>query len=269
MLTKLVPSSISSNFDKVKVQVTGSFLEVYAFQFPINHSVRPHSLRTFNPDNIRKGNTRAISAIRTIVAGNFNSFNVKFITLTFKNTAKFDIKNLSVCNERKKTFIKKLQSMFGYNFKYLIVPEYQVKTGRMAVHYHILADIGYIDYRLLNKLWPYGMTDIHVVVNPGPTGDYMSKEFTKQLSSYVSKEIKAGLTKGFRRYYCSNSVVRPDVFYGAEARRLLSLAVTKNPILIETREFLIEYQGYCVYNSYRLSSSLKNTEIDKFVYYYG
>jgi hypothetical protein len=133
----------------------------------------------------------------------------------------------------------------------------------------MLADIPYLDKLILDKIWPYGFCTISAVKRTGSAGQYMAKEFIKQLASYVSKDIKEGSTKGFRRYYCSNSVLRPDVFYSTDARRLVIYCFSKHPVLLEQKEYLIEFQGYCTYTSYRLDLALLPAEIDKYVYFYG
>jgi hypothetical protein len=219
--------------------LTGTFLETYDFQFPLDHSPKKFTQKLYKPENVKKGNVRAISTIKSIIAGNFNNPRTKFMVFTFKDTQKFDIRNLGVCNERKKLLVKKLQKRFGYNFKYLIVPEYQVKTGRMAIHYHMLAEIPYLNKEELEDLWGHGYCSIEKVRSPHVSARYVSKELIKQLSDYLNKDIKSSAGMGLRRYYCSNSVLRPDKFYGHDAVRLVKYCL-KQPIqLLEEHEFLI------------------------------
>lgn len=263
-------SYITSNeIEKKKAKITGNFLELYEFSIAINHEVNQNKVRSFNPDNIRKGNNRAISQIKSIIAGNFNNKRTKFIVLTFKGKLNFDKQNLRICNQKKQTFIKKLQAKYGYNFKYLIIPEYQKKG---AVHYHMLAEIPYLNKEELEKIWSYGYCHISNIKKKHQTAEYITKELVKQMKKityYVSKNIKKVEYKGLRRYYCSNSVQKPEIFYGKEAERLVKYCSKFEPKLIEEKEFYVDFVGYVKYRAYKLSKRIKAKDIDRVVYFYN
>lgn len=258
-------SYISSNFDEIKHKavVTGHYLETYEFQTSITRKKINKGIRTFNPDNVRKGNVRAISTIKSIITGNFYSKNTKFVVLTFNNENKFNTENLKVCNVRKQIFVKKMQKIYG-DFKYLIIPEYQ-KRG--VVHYHLICSLPYVNKEELEKLWGHGFCKIQYVKNRFTISTYLTKQ-VKKLLYYLSKNIKDVTYKGYRRYYCSNSVAKPEKFYNKDADKLVSFCLNRKHEFVEQREYHIEFIGYVTYRAYYIKKKVTLRDMDWAAYGY-
>jgi len=260
----LVNNSISSKEDRMnprhKSMVAGSFLETFEFQIPVDRNPRPIKIRIRKPPELcteeylkelaEASDHRAISRIRSLICGNFDMEFVKFITLTFAPDLPFNTQNLKICNEKKKTFIKKVQKIYG-NFKYLIVPEYQ---QRGAVHYHIIADLPILGLQWLEKTWGYGRTQIRAWQNKRDIDSY--HYLTKSLTRYVSKTFKNHEFKGLRRFYASNNLIKPQVYYGQESVTLNNHCDNLGMVPIDDYEFSIPYQGYVRYRSFRVKKHI-------------
>jgi len=145
--------------------------------------------------------------LRSLVLGNFDETD-KFVTLTFNNDNKFDIGNLKLCNKRKERYIAKLLKLKP-DLKYIIVPEYQ-KRG--AVHYHIICDLPYIPKNEFHELWVYGFSSIGAVGNLHKIYYYLAKYLVK---GFVNPDFFR-----LRRFYVSNSCVRPVVYYEEAANEI-------------------------------------------------
>ena len=272
----LVPESISSNEPprqkenylrpKHKSMIAGSFLETFEFQIPLELGPKEKKIRirhlreACTPEYLenlaRASDHRAISRIRTLICGNFDMKYVKFITLTFAPNLRFDTENLKICNTRKQTFIKKLLRVFP-DLKYLIVPEYQ-KRG--AVHYHMIADLPYLDGKWLDKTWGYGRTKIQAWISNRDSDSY--HYITKELTKYVSKTYINHEFRGFRRFYASNSLVKPEKYYGEEAITLNKHCEHLGMKPIDDYELFIPYQGYVRYRSYRVRKHITLNDQD-------
>lgn len=117
-----------------------------------------------------------------------------FVTLTFAD----NINDLRYANECFEYFIKRLRYYVGFNFKYLVVPEFQ-KRG--AVHFHMLTNTGYIPASALSRIWSFGFVRINKV------------DRVTNLCAYVAKYITADSCDlrllGMRSFRCSRNCKRP------------------------------------------------------------
>lgn len=117
-----------------------------------------------------------------------------FVTLTFAD----NVDDLRYANECFEYFIKRLRYYLGFNFKYLVVPEFQ-KRG--AVHFHMLTNTGYIPASALSRIWSFGFVRINKV------------DRVTNLCAYVAKYITADSCDlrllGMRSFRCSRNCKRP------------------------------------------------------------
>lgn len=179
--------------------------------------------------------------LRSIVFGNFEELD-KFISLTFDNKNDFDIFNLKICNKRKERYIAKLLKLKP-DLKYVVVPEYQ-KRG--AVHFHIVCNLPYISKDNFHKLWVYGFSGIGAVGNINKRFHYLAKYLTK---GFIDPDFFR-----LRRYYVSNSCIRPTSYYeqaSVEIEQSIELSGLK-PIVEQTytsstREDIVSLERYVAY----------------------
>lgn len=232
-----------------KVMITGNLVEQWEYKYPhlaSNKGKKHHPERSdeYYADSL--SNTR--NTIRTLIAGNFSrpsSIRPKFITLTFKNTKKFDVSNLSDCNDRHQIFIKKMQQEFG-NFKYVMIPELQKK--RNAIHYHIICILPFIDKKKLHKLWPYGYSDIRV------TPPIMKA--IKYLTKYLTKDFSNDTFKGKRKLYTSLNLLRPILISNSEdSARLIGCIDRDHAPLLYRYSYDSNWLGEIWYTAYLIEEN--------------
>lgn len=250
-----------------KVRINAKYLETYEFKTGIERKKVNKGIKIFNPDNIRKGNKRAVADLKSIIRANFDGYrHCKFVTVTFDpKKCKFNLFDLKTCLRKHQTFIKKLNKIYP-SFKWVCVPEKHPKSARY--HFHYLMLIPYIRHDDMAKIWGYG-EQVKVVKADNKSKNYMVKEFVKQMTSYMCKTVKYRQDKGSRRYYCSNSVTRPETFYGNDAVKITDYC--KNYVLekIEEREYYVDFVGYVVYRAYKLRKRITPQIMDRVVYYYS
>lgn len=139
-----------------------------------------------------------------------------FITLTFEENI-LDLKKANKSFNSFRTYIKKLKP----DFKYIGVPEFQ---ERGAVHYHLLTNIAYDDFNVLNekviKLWSPSDNKWQIGRNINGWNKGYSlvidlKEIDNivgYISKYMTKDIDNRLW-GMRRYYYSQNLKKPSITY--------------------------------------------------------
>lgn len=137
--------------------------------------------------------------IRRLVVMNFDSSS-KFITFTFKDTNKFDIKNPVECNSEFRKFMYRLRRLFP-KIKYIAVIEFQDKNDRGAVHYHMICDLPFIKKSVLEKLWGLGFIKINAIDKVDNIGAYVIK--------YATKDNGDERLQGIKAYNCSKGLERP------------------------------------------------------------
>ena len=98
-------------------------------------------------------------------------------------------------------FIQRLKYNYG-DFKYLAVVQFQ-ECG--AVHYHMLANLDYIDKEKLSKIWGKGFIKINDIKNVDNVGAYIVK--------YMNKNIIDKRLMGKKAYFASKNLIRPEIIY--------------------------------------------------------
>ncbi|HEX5519993.1 MAG TPA: hypothetical protein VFX18_06095 [Candidatus Nitrosocosmicus sp.] len=204
--------------------------------------------------NRKKSRNRTSNNIRRLATANFNSRS-KFITLTFKDTDDFDVKNPTETNKEFKKFIQRMRRRFG-DFRYIAVIEFQDKNGRGAVHYHIISDVEYIAQRYLSEIWGLGRVDIRDIRHVDNVGAYISK--------YVTKNIEDTRMDGLPVYLSSRNLIRSKEIRGKQAELTYELLkrgyVTPDGELIKIdkkntvyeNEYTSEYCGKITYEEYNM-----------------
>jgi hypothetical protein len=226
-----------------KMQVTNNYLEKFDYTHSgnSNSSASHHFSSKWSDLSTEDNSSTTKNLVRTLIGGNFfedNGVKDKFISLTFKNTKKFDISNLSECNVRHQIFIKKLQKLHP-NLKYIMIPE--VQKERNAIHYHMLTNIPYMEKKTLQKLWPYGFSDIRVKDSYIKAGKYLTKYLTKDKGneSFFRK----------RRVYTSHNLYRTYVVGDTDTQAHLLGYIWKFKHKWDyTYQFETEWQGECRYS---------------------
>lgn len=210
---------------KVKMKISGNVVEFWEFSNPIflegNKSGgrrKAGEEKSEKADEYKKQNDRRSRAdFRSLVAANFSDGD-KFLTLTFRDTDKFDIRNVSDTNVQFKKFIQRLRYWCKKNgkpdnFKYLAVIEFQDENKRGAVHYHLISNIGYIPHEELERIWGMGFIGINRIENVDNIGAYISK--------YMAKDLGDPRLEGKKNFLPSKGLDQPTVVYGSQAGKLL------------------------------------------------
>jgi len=182
--------------------------------------------------NMKEVAVRRRNNIRRLALVNFNHLD-KFITLTFKE----NIVDISLSNKLFKQFIQRLRYRLG-NFKYLAVIQFQ---ERGAVHYHMLADIGYIKSEELEKIWGNGFIKINAIDNVDNVGAY--------IVSYMVKDFMDKRLRGRKAYFLSKNLDRPKIIKGVGED---DLSKELDMYLCYESEYMTEENGICRYKEFNL-----------------
>lgn len=152
--------------------------------------------REHNYQNTQK---RRRTSIRQLATMNFTNSD-KFVTLTFRDTTAFEIKDVKDCNKAYKAFVRKLKKTYP-NIKYLSVVEFQDKNDRGAVHYHMLCNLPYISKKELSDIWDNGYVQINRINKVDNLGAYIVK--------YMNKDMDDKRLQGLKAYNCSQGLQKP------------------------------------------------------------
>lgn len=195
----------------------------------------------------KRTRTRAFNKIRRLIYANFG-VGSKFITLTFSNSANFDICDLKTCNKKFAAFVKRLRAL-DPDLKYLSKPEFQ-KRG--AVHYHLVVNTGFIDKKVLSKVWGYGFVDIRRVTCEEQIGAYLTK--------YLGKDFYDERFKGHKSFFYSNNMVRPRRYYFNKVEEFKKYISTNKikPDFVSSYES--EYSGLTYHKEFHLPTPFDNYE---------
>lgn len=160
-----------------------------------------------------KNLVRSKNQMARLVMCNYSIFKT-FITLTFEENLKDIKKSYSIFNDWASNIKKRAKS----DFSYIAVPEFQ-KRG--AIHYHLLTNIDYTDFKLLckdevrlwsptSKSWQVGRS-----VVSWKKGYSLAKDITSEnydiigyMSKYMLKDFDNRLF-GHRRYLSSRNLEKP------------------------------------------------------------
>jgi len=175
----------------------GNIMEEYIYEKPIVLNSQGKMLRGVS-DGIAKPRSksslgRAKKQIRRLV--NSNKGLNKFLTLTFAE----NVTDLKTANYDFKKFKQRLERRIGKKLRYLCVPEFQ-KRG--AVHYHLMLDMPFIQWKELSAIWGHGRIQIEEIRDKNKTGAYISK--------YISSEEKQDLRYFGKKlfFYSKNNLVK-------------------------------------------------------------
>lgn len=200
---------------KKKAVLYGDNVDVYEFQrvkvtFKRERSpIKKRSCATSprSEASVRRARTQ-VRRLTEANVGKWGNYKPIFSTLTQKE----NITSLLTSNRRFRAFIKRANYFFGFDLKYVAVPEFQ-KRG--SVHYHIVFfNLPFVDLQKFEALWSHGMTNIQVIKKLDRTGHYLAKYFTKACTDPRMKHKKA--------YFASKGLIRPvDIYGGNEVDEVL------------------------------------------------
>ena len=212
----------SKVYDRFKVVVDRQNITVKYYQFAPRYR-HPMNLQS---QFFSQSSVRGVNDFKHLVVNNFSD-NDKFLTLTYADSEKSDIKNLVKCNRQRKYFFSKIKEING-DFKYICVPE---KKDR-GYHFHVIADFEYIKQNVIQDIWGNGIVNVKAIYNLYGSALYLAKYLTK------NKGIK-----GMRRYYCSKNIQRPVVLRGFEAYKVVSALDSNNKIPEYVNDYHSPYHG--------------------------
>lgn len=107
-------------------------------------------------------------------------------------------------------FIKKIKYRFGNDIKYCYV---KYKQDRGIYHYHVILNISFIDKDVLDKIWPYGRSQVSRIKNVNAIATYMAHHINKE--TVAKKDYKS---KVFQK---SRTCEIPKWTYGKDAENIL------------------------------------------------
>lgn len=245
---------------KHKMRISGNVVEFWEFQSPIflegnkgGGRRKKGEKESENADEYRKQNSRkSKDKFRSLVSTNFVDGD-KFITLTFRDTDLFDIRNVEHTNKEFKKFMQRLKYKFG-DFKYLAVIEFQDENKRGAVHYHFMAKLPFVPYDDLAEIWGHGFIGINYMKGVDNIGAYISK--------YMAKDQGDPRLKGKKNYLPSKNLDKPIILYGSQVQELKKeYKSTKKEVFTDCYES--EHFGQTLYDEYNLKRDVKQTKIGK------
>ena len=112
--------------------------------------------------------------------------------------------------EREKRRIKKLYKSRS-DIKYCYV---KYKQDRGIYHYHVILNISFIDKDVLDKIWPYGRSQVSRIKNVNAIATYMAHHINKE--TVAKKDYKS---KVFQK---SRTCEIPKWTYGKDAENILN-----------------------------------------------
>lgn len=247
--------------ERLKIIVSGGVVERYEFEKPVKVGKRA---RVFDPetgeilnggrvmddpdapkrkvDPKRTNARRSKMQLRRLVLSNFVNMD-KFITLTIRDGAVQDVKNIKECNKEFDKFIKRMRRSFG-DFRYCRVIEFQDKNGRGAVHYHCIMSLPYVPWETIRGAWGNGNIDIQAIDHVDNVGAYVTK--------YMTKDLADDRLAGVKAFATSQNLTRPIVTYGSEAKEINEKFLAQKKEVFEN-EYPSEHQGLIRYTEYNLN----------------
>jgi hypothetical protein len=247
---------------KFKMRVSGNVVEFWQFENPIflegnssggrRSKDSPESEKT---DEYRKQNNRkSKDKFKSLVSTNFEDGD-KFLTLTFRDSDTFNIKDVAETNKEFKKFMQRLKYKYG-DFKYIGVIEFQDENKRGAVHYHLMCKLPYVPYEVLASIWGLGYIGINYIKGVDNIGAYLSK--------YMSKNVGDYRLKGKKNYLPSKNLDKPIIEYGNMAKELYyeySKDEQKKEVFKDC--YSSEHFGNITYKEYNLKRLSAQTKIGK------
>lgn len=208
--------SASGNDEKQAMQPEETKKKTHTKQAELSETIaRYHNF------NYAKRNKSRAEEFRNLAYLNFGIDNVKLVTLTF-DEKKINCKDLTVCKEEFKKFIKRLRGKFR-NLVYLGVYGKQ-KNGNF--HYHLFMNLpDDVRNKEIETVWGLGRTNISSI--------YSYTEFDNKLHYCIDNMMKITWTdlQGEKAYVHGNGMHKPKVFRSwnknekAQAYEYLSRAI--------------------------------------------
>ena len=239
----------------IKVKKAKHIYEVYQYERlnlkPIESGDGAEYGESENADqNYLETVRRRRETVRDLAVMNFDNSS-KFVTLTFRDTDDFDIKDIGDCNHEFKKFIQRLKrSLPDHELKYLAVIEFQ-KRG--AIHYHMLANLPFIEANRLEQIWRNGFIKINAIDKVDNLGAYVTK--------YMTKDKADDRLRTEKGYFCTKGLDRPEVLKSwdldlvSQQDRFMQLAQEIEGLEEANKKvFRQQYQntelGLCTYEQY-------------------
>ena len=203
------PSLSSPKYYQIKIFALGDIYEFYKYEIPVCAGYHKFRFKGRMPadedtkiENRKKVATRTRNNVRRLAIANFDEKS-RFFTATFAD----NITGMDFANKEYKKFIQRLKYYYG-DFKYLVVIEFQ---DRGAIHYHMLADFGYIEHKDLEEIWSNGWVWIRdlLTANKGNPVDNVGAYIVK----YMNKDVIDKRLMGKKAYFTSKNLVRPEIIY--------------------------------------------------------
>jgi hypothetical protein len=245
---------------RTKVRISGNVVEFWEYEKPIfiegnngggrrsKDSPESEKSSEYKKQNDRKSR----DSFKSLVTSNFSDGD-KFITLTFRDTEEFDIRNVVETNREFKKFMQRLKYKYG-NFQYISVIEFQDENKRGAVHYHLMCKLPYVPYETLSDIWGLGFIGINFIKGVDNIGAYLSK--------YMAKDLGDRRLKGKKNYLPSKNLDKPITVYGEKATKLKKeFKNTKKEVFTDSYES--EYFGKTLYDEYNLKREITQTKVGK------
>lgn len=237
---------------KTKLIVFGEYFETYHYsKAQLLGVAKPKKKKAMKSDDRQEPKkkfahsiNRTRNTVRRLISANFTNKS-SFLTLTFAE----NMQDIAYANKCFKAFIRALRNEIIYhhqkdfpieNFKYLAVIEFQ-KRG--AIHYHLIINMPFIPFEVLDPYWSHGWNKINKVHHVNDIGLYVSK--------YLYKDVNDPRLRGKRCYQTSRNLIRPfEVTEKNFVRGFLS-NVGKKKKLLYTNTFDNEYTGKVHYRLLR------------------
>jgi len=197
--------------------------------------------------------SRTRTSIRRIT--NSNPTLLKFLTLTFAKS----MTDLTDANKLFNTAIKRIVR-WQKNFEYIAVVEFQkdtdfhgnAKPDGGSVHYHLLCNIQEPKARHLQerfawerwfqmRFWKNGFVKVKDVTTVGNMGAYFCK--------YLSKDMFDERMFNKKKFFCSQSLKKPEELTGWKAKRLYedylpNMTMTYENTFENEHTGVVEYEAY-------------------------
>ena len=184
-----------------KIIISGSIIEVTEYEkLHVNGFQGDREGDGLNKEeNYNSTKRQRRCKVRQLICENFDEGS-KFVTLTFRDTEEFDIKNVKECNKKFKQFVQRMKYRYP-EFLYVAVIEFQDSNNRGAVHYHMVCNIPYIKAKELSDIWENGNIKINRIKQCDNVGAYVTK--------YMVVDMDDERLQGLQAYNRSRGLLEP------------------------------------------------------------
>lgn len=232
-----------------KVIVTQGIVEIYEYEkLNIFGGGKRDGEGEYKEQNYKQRQRLRRNRIRQLICANFDSSS-KFVTLTFRDTTDFDIKDVKACNKQFKQFVQRMKYRYP-DFLYVAVIEFQDKNDRGAVHYHMICNLPYIRKSDLAEIWQNGFVKINAIDKVDNVGAYVIKYMTADMDDKRLCGIKAyNRSKGLQEPSEIRSWIEGEY---ETVKEILAMLKGKTPSY-GCEPYESEYAGTIRYSQYNLN----------------